>query len=84
MKNKKIIWGLLLVLAAAFCLAGCGSTSSSGKVYYLSHRDGDAFTDLIKSNFDVLESKKMISDFSKTASHLFAVSSDIPTSIAIE
>ena len=52
MKNKKIIWGLLLVLAAAFCLAGCGSTSSSGKVYYLSHRDGDAFTDLIKSNFD--------------------------------
>ncbi len=52
MKSRKILCGLLLVLVAVLCLAGCGGTSSSGKVYYLNHRDGDSFTDLIKTNFD--------------------------------
>ena len=47
----------LLVLALAVVtmlgIAACGGGGNgSGKVYYLNHKDGDGFTDVIKNSFD--------------------------------
>lgn len=50
-RNKKLL-GILLVAIVSVFLAACGGgTSHADTVYYLNHRDGDGFTDLIRDSF---------------------------------
>ncbi|SFI30464.1 hypothetical protein SAMN04487861_12710 [Selenomonas ruminantium] len=50
-RNKKLL-GILLVAIVSVFFATCGGgTSHADTVYYLNHRDGDGFTDLIRDSF---------------------------------
>ncbi len=51
-KSFRVLLGLMLVVVTALSFAGCGGGSASGTVFYLNHKDGDAFTDLIKKSFE--------------------------------
>ena len=49
--SKKLVV-LMLIVVTMLGVAACGgSGSSSGKVYYLNHKDGDGFTDSIRDSF---------------------------------
>lgn len=53
MRLSKKLMVLFLAVITVMSVAACGGGGSgSGKVYYLNHRDGDGFTDLIKDSFD--------------------------------
>ena len=53
MKKFRTFIGCLLVLLTMLCFSGCGGGgSASNTVFYLNHKDGDSFTDLIKKSFE--------------------------------
>ena len=53
MRLSKKLMVLFLAVITVMSVAACGGGGSgSGKVYYLNHKDGDGFTDLIKDSFD--------------------------------
>lgn len=53
MKIMRTLFSVMLLLAASLCFGGCGGGgTASGTVFYLSHKDGDAFTDLIRMSFE--------------------------------
>ena len=53
MKKFRTFMGCLLVLLTMLCFSGCGGGgSASNTVFYLNHKDGDSFTDLIKKSFE--------------------------------
>ena len=52
MKNFRALLGLMLIAMTMLCFSGCGGGgSASGTVFYLSHQDGDGFTDMIRKSF---------------------------------
>ncbi|MBE6085210.1 MAG: sugar ABC transporter substrate-binding protein [Selenomonas ruminantium] len=52
MKLFRTLLGLMLVAVTMLCFTGCGGGSASGTVFYLNHKDGDGFTDMIKKSFE--------------------------------
>jgi inositol transport system substrate-binding protein len=53
MKKFRTLMGLLLVVVTMLCFTGCGGGGSAANtVFYLNHKDGDSFTDLIKKSFE--------------------------------
>ena len=50
-RNKKLLGILLVAIVSVFFAACGGGTSHADTVYYLNHRDGDGFTDLIRDSF---------------------------------
>ena len=53
MKNFRALLGLMLIAMTMLCFSGCGGGgSASGTVFYLNHKDGDGFTDMIRKSFE--------------------------------
>ena len=52
MKLFRTLLGMMLVAVTMLCFTGCGSESAAGTVFYLNHKDGDGFTDMIKKSFE--------------------------------
>ena len=52
MKTFRTLMGMMLIMVSMLCFTGCGGDgTASGTVFYLSHQDGDGFTDMIRKAF---------------------------------
>ncbi|BAL82118.1 putative D-galactose-binding periplasmic protein [Selenomonas ruminantium subsp. lactilytica TAM6421] len=52
LKIFRTLLGLMLIAVTMLAFTGCGGGSTaSGTVFYLSHQDGDGFTDMIRKSF---------------------------------
>ncbi len=53
LKLFRTLMGAVLIAVTMLAFTGCGGGgTAAGTVFYLSHKDGDAFTDLIKKSFE--------------------------------
>lgn len=52
MKSFRTLMGMMLIMVSMLCFTGCGGDgTANGTVFYLSHQDGDGFTDMIRQAF---------------------------------